>query len=521
MQTKAYWREAFSITSDDIDFLKSVLLERETPLSTDELSLILMKHHVETVEAEPAVKKKKLGKRYNPYRTIEVGEVLVFSELADASGELISVRTGSNPERVEFLVGLFQFDDETEAEFVLNMPEGTLAFNVEEDEFAGDDTGSNLTPEEMFIDFGGVVSRQLDDALAASGDLAELAEYWFPTELLIEINEGHLNLAEAILDMMGGGPMSTDDIMEQVGILQENQKELAEFSLNYALQEDQRFDEVGPAGQIMWHLVRMEPEEVNAVPERLMYQPVSYDVNVITEEFRQLEIEIGDALSRLPRLYPNEEVVTLTLTYPYLRTGTLPLTYKVRGFFPTAFEAPRVRFQILDRDTTEEMPGWVVREHGYVYGLADWYKDNDVPIGAFIDIKRLDTGTVEIGLQSHNPRLEWVPTLKIKDRSIQFEDQKRRIGCEYDDLVIINIEDQDIVDAFAERIGKNNLPLEKLVEQMARALIGLNQQKSVHLRTLHSAINIVRRCPPGPIIHALEIMPQFKHFDGAYWQLTE
>ena len=37
---------------------------------------------------------------------------------------------------------------------------------------------------------------------------------------------------------------------------------LVEFSLDLALQEDPRFDEVGPAGEVLWYLHRLEPEEV-------------------------------------------------------------------------------------------------------------------------------------------------------------------------------------------------------------------------------------------------------------------
>ena len=46
---------------------------------------------------------------------------------------------------------------------------------------------------------------------------------------------------------------------------------LAEFSLNRALQDDARFDEVGPAGQVLWSLRRLEPDGVREVPQFLRY----------------------------------------------------------------------------------------------------------------------------------------------------------------------------------------------------------------------------------------------------------
>lgn len=521
MHTRSFWRDGFSVTTEDIDFLKAALLERETPLSTDELSLVVMQHRASTTASKKTTTPKKVGKRYSPYREYEVGESLLFSAHGERFGELLSTRSGRNPDQGDFEVGLFRFDDASEAEFLVAAPDEFIEFAVDDDEDEGLQPTVDLTPEEMFIEFGGIVSEKLEDALAGESDLVELAGYWFPEALLVEVNEGHLNLAEAILDMMEGGPMSTSEIMEQVGILQNDQQALAEFSLNHALQQDTRFDEVGPAGQVMWHLVRMEPDEAFDVPQRLQYKPITYDVNVITEEFRELEVEIGDPLSRLPRLYPNDEVVTVTLLYPYLRTGTLPLSHRVRGFFPTAYEAPRIRFTLIDRDSGVKIPGWVVREHGYVYGLSEWYLQNDVPVGAYVEVRRVDLGAVEVGLRAYNPRVEWVPTMTISDGRLQFEDQKHRIGSEYDDLFIVKVADEAALDSYKERIDKNKLPIEKLVDQMARALIGLNQQSNVHLKTLYSAVNTVRRCPPGPIIHALEELPQFEHFDGAYWQLKE
>ena len=38
------------------------------------------------------------------------------------------------------------------------------------------------------------------------------------------------------------------------------------FSLNYALFNDERFDEVGPAGEVLWFLNRLEPAEVISTP---------------------------------------------------------------------------------------------------------------------------------------------------------------------------------------------------------------------------------------------------------------
>ena len=43
--------------------------------------------------------------------------------------------------------------------------------------------------------------------LQNSPEFVWLAGKWFPRSLLMQINEGQLNIAEAILDMNGGGPL--------------------------------------------------------------------------------------------------------------------------------------------------------------------------------------------------------------------------------------------------------------------------------------------------------------------------
>lgn len=51
--------------------------------------------------------------------------------------------------------------------------------------------------------------------------------------------------------------------MKELELTNESQDlKLLEFSLNYALQEDPRFDEVGTTGEIAWVPRRLEPEAV-------------------------------------------------------------------------------------------------------------------------------------------------------------------------------------------------------------------------------------------------------------------
>jgi hypothetical protein len=97
-------------------------------------------------------------------------------------------------------------------------------------------------------------------------DFVYIAGRWFPRALLVDINIGHLNLAEAVLDMAGGGPLPTSALLEQLDLPTDVNPKLLEFSVDYALQEDLRFDEVGSSGEVLWFLQRLEPDEVKEPP---------------------------------------------------------------------------------------------------------------------------------------------------------------------------------------------------------------------------------------------------------------
>ena len=51
-----------------------------------------------------------------------------------------------------------------------------------------------------------------------------------------------------------------------------------------------------------------------------------------------------------------------------------------------------------------------------------------------------------VDFHAHRPRTEWVRLVTSKNGQIAFEDQKRGIGAEYDDLMILGTDDLAEVD---------------------------------------------------------------------------
>jgi hypothetical protein len=201
-----------------------------------------------------------------------------------------------------------------------------------------------------------------------------------------------LNIAEATLDMANGEPLPTATILQHLDVESGVHPVLAEFSLNYALYQDSRFDEVGPSGEILWFLHRLAPKGVKEKPVPLRYQPESYAREVLTKEMIALEQSLDDEYIEYEVQPVKENKAVIKLIYPHWRSGTLPLTERVKNIFPTAYQAPRIRFWFVDENTKQKFPAWVVRQEGYIYGLEEWYAENGLCRAVLSICKRAKPG---------------------------------------------------------------------------------------------------------------------------------
>jgi hypothetical protein len=83
--------------------------------------------------------------------------------------------------------------------------------------------------------------------------------------------------------------------------------------------------------------------------------------------------------------------------------------------------------------------------------------------------------------------------------------------------MVIGVSSQDVIDAFWVNPESQHRPLETLLRQIFPELAKLNPQGAVHAKTLYSAVNLVRRCPPGPIFHELSTRTAFIPMGHGYW----
>ncbi len=511
-----YW-EDFELQAEDIEFLYTYLLELETPLTPQELIVALVEDRIQREIKEISEKRLAGGSVYLPEANYALKQSIVFPALEWRQAEVVAERPGSNPELGEFSVIQVRFENGEEREFAAGLAEHHLNDPHESPEH---DVPSAQAVLEMHED---ILVERLEQGLVENLDFVRIAGRWFPRALLVDVNTGHLNLAEAVLDMSGGGPLPTEDLLKQVELPTNENPKLVEFSLDLALQEDKRFDEVGPAGKILWYLKRLEPAGVTETPLQLRYRPIEYDRQELTGEMLDLEQRLDDELTPSAKQQYSGEAVAIHLLYPHWRVGALPLTNRVRPYFPTAYEAPRIRFMLVDGETGEKFPGWVVREGGYVLGLYDWYRERELMPGSTVWVEPGEKpGEVVVRVDAQRSSRDWVRTVLVgADGGIVFATLKQVVSAAYDERMGIMVPDLMALDEKWEKKTKQPPPFERIVADVARELTKLNPQNHVHVTELYAAVNLLRRCPPGPIMALLASRPWFVHVGDLHFRFDD
>ena len=512
-----YWEE-YELEGEDISFLYDYLLENETPLTSEELMPILVDQRIEREKIQLEKKRLDGNEIYLPKDGYDVGDKLVFPAFSWQKGEVVSIREGENPAQGQFGVIQVKFESGDEREFASGI-ENHLLNNPPEAAQA-----DSLNTEAVIAGYRGHLVDQIELGLIEHDDFVQIAGRWFLQALLVDVNDGHLNLAEAVLDMHEGGPLATMDLIKEVELPDDVNPHLIEFSMDHALQEDPRFDEVGPAGIVSWFLKDLEPENVRKPPLYLQYLPIEYDPASLTEEMVALEESLDDELTpwNNDRSFP-VEAVEVRLIFPHWRAGTLPLSERVMPLFPTAYEAPRIRFTLVDGKTGNKFPGWVVREQRYVSGLKEWYEENGLIPGGVVYIKPgKNPGEVIVETKSSRSTKDWMRTILVgSDGELVFATLKQIISSDFNARMAIMVPDVEPVDAVWKKNQGEPPPFEQIVVDTVRELTKLNPQGHVHVTELYAAVNTVRRCPPGPLFALLETRPWFVHVGDLHFRFDD
>lgn len=511
--------EQFQVRPEDLEFLSSHLLEVETPLSPEELAVQLVAERLRR-ETEVEATRQAAQKVYLPKERYTEGDLLVFPALDWAGGSVKGVRPAKTFNGSAFDVVQVQLDEGMMREFAANLADHALnqVASVEEE-----------TPEQSVTliaqQHAKQIAPRIAEALHESPDFVYIAGRWFPKSLIVDVSEGQRNVAEALLDMVGGGPLPTTKLLGEVELPSGVNPKLAEFSLDLALQEDQRFDEVGPAGKVAWFLRRLEPEAVRETPLFLRYQPIEHERNLLSDDMLELEQRLDDELSP-PELQKDEDSkeIQIPLIFPHWRVGSLPLTRRVSRLFPTAYESPRVRFDFIDAQDGQRFQGWVVRSERYIVGLRDWYLRRGLMPGGLVHVRQgQELGDVLVSAEAHRSSKEWVRTALVgADGGVVYATLKQQVETAFDERMVIYLPGElgALEEGWARRAGKTP-NLERVVMETLRELAKLNTQNHVHAVELYSAVNLLMRCPPAPLLAMLASHAQILHVGHLHFRVAE
>lgn len=512
-----YWQD-FRIEKSDIEFIYNILLEKEIPLTTEEIFDQLINFRIEQQIKNLKDRKSNQGNIYLPKDEHEVGDELVFPALDSESGKVTGVRKGSNPDYENLKVIEVEMVSGGSRSFAINISEHPLnhILDISEDD-------PNLDGNFVKEEYGDEIRAALVNSLQENEDLVKIAGNWFPQSLLVDVNIGHLNLAEAVLEEASGGPLNTASLMEQVELNAKADQKLLEFSFDLALQEDSRFDEVGPTGETLWFLHAEEPEHVKQIPIYLKYSGDEYPRQGLEKYLGQFEGNVYDELEEWDSSPKSEKKVSISLIYPHWRSGTLPLSRTLKNMFPSAYEAPRVKFTFVDEVQGNSFPGWVVRPNNYIYGLGDWYEKNDLMPGSLVTVEKGKLpGEVRVSYQKSRQNKEWMKTVLIgSDQGIVFAMLKHPISASFNERMAVAVPDIEAVEEIWNKKVYSKEGFDKTILRIMRELTKLNPQGQVHAQELYAAVNVVQRCPPGRVLQYLLASDSISHLGDLYFRIEE
>ncbi len=519
-QSIDYWVRDYQVSEADHEFIYDLLAESGEPQTTTALALAVIRR---AMQQEERFLRDELSKAliYDPANTYAVGDEVYFPALDFNRGEVLSIRPGNNPEHGEFNVIVVQMEGEKEPRAFASDLKTPHTLNRSDDDNVLDDSDL-LTPEEMLAEVDDVLIPRIEVHLESNPDyFVRAGDAWLTTDQIVPVSIGHLNIAEALIEMEGA-PLTTGKLLEQVDLDPDLSEAIRTFSLDTALQHDDRFVQVGVGDQSAWFLRRMMPAAVLETPDILRYEPVSYDRTLLNVELLQTEYELRDEWSDTPQAESGDEVpqsAIYNLIYPHLVAGTMPLTHEIRRMLPES-KGRATAVTLVDGRWGSKFPAWVVSEDRYVAGLGDWYKEHKLPVGARISLQ--PTGAPNeylIDFKAQRARRHWMRLATVQGSKLVFQMQQKTMNVDVDDNLVLTVGDAAAIEDLREHLELEAFDVNDLVALIMPELVRMSPQGTAHVSTLYSAVNLVRRLPPAPIFAALVQMPGAVDTGSGFWSL--
>lgn len=511
-----FWNSV-GATNADAEYLADLILERSTPIALSDLVNHLIDWRLQAQLKSQAEVDARRAQRYQPRGVYRVGDQLYFPALDGRAGVVKKIRAGDNPRYGEFQVIAVQLDGETKArEFAAGFAH---AHALNQDHAA--QNISALTDVQARAQYGEGVRKNLARRLNADKEFICVGDQYFLKGLLTKIPEGYLNIAEAAIEQANDA-LPTTELVKVLELPPNVKKTGVTFSLAVALAQDARFEDVGRPGAVRWFLTRLEPPEVRERPALLEMPndrvvPLAPELETIAADLF-LETDLNN---REDTAASTRQELTLVLTYPHRRAGTLPMVPSVRAFLP-AFINARLKISFVDAATQERFAGFAVAEGNYVAGLSAWYAARHLQPGALVTLrKHVESLSLTIEYQPQRERSLWMRVAKAQNGELTFAQEKRPLAHRCDDEMLIMIGDAAGIDSAAEHLRQSHASLDKLLQSVFPELAKLSGAGRVHAKTLYSAVNFVRRAGLRAVMTALAESRAFTPVGGGYFGLNE
>ena len=510
-----FW-QTIGTTSTDLEHLYAFILERGAPVASRELAANLIEWRVREEERRIAESAARGAPLYQPKASYAVGQRLLFATFDDREGQVVQVRAGENERYGAFQVIGVQFAGEAKlrefaAEYAAAHP-----LNQDPEPLLQSISGA----EQAILDHGDAVTARLIQRLSTDKEFVRIEDGWYLRGLLPQIHDGHLNLAEAAIEQANDA-QSTSELLKIMDLPPTTKKNAATYALNLALASDARFDEVGPSNEPRWYLAHLEPAEARERPAIL--HAVSARTTALPDDLETVAAELHDETDTngqaSERVDPVRDEVTLVLTYPHRRAGTLPMTPAVRALLP-AFTRPRMKITLVDAIMGGKLTTFAVNDGQYIAGLANWFNARKLAPGAFLILKRTnDPLTLNLEYQPQRERSLWVRVARGTNGKLTFAQERRPLAHKYDEDMLILVNDPIGIDTVAQTLREQRLGV--LLEEIFPELAKLSGAGRVHAKTLYSAVNLVRRAGPRAVLGALTESRAITSVGGGYFVLSD
>jgi hypothetical protein len=524
--TERHWQE-FELAAGDLEYLSEVLIEEEAPMTVVALTRRLMEKRLAD---EKAIweHREATGRVYQPREAYQEGDRLVFSALEDAVGTVVGVRPGRHPDYSPFDVIQVQMESAGETrEFASNLSHPHALNFIQ----VGQETDLDLddlpaVSATLFERYGHYVTPVLLSGLRQSPEYANFGEEWFLKGFMPPIEEGHLNLAEAVLDLAAGFA-SAQEILDVLEMPPDTSKAVQLFSLNHALASDSqgRFRFAGTKTRTEWCL----PRVADSRPLRFDRGPMDISQDHYLDQIVEI---VSDEITG-PDGHGDVHEWTHVLSFYDWYWGHLPYDLGAKGLLPEPLLEDQTCARVLLRSSQDEDVFSAVVHYpsaGYLgwWGspeLRQFFEEEELVPGATVTVRRTSASETEGVYQ-----IEYLAGPATRMEMLDYDEARqpvfRRLGlkCAVDEEMALTRSRFSALEALrpldeTERRA-TSLLLKTGFQRVAEKLLrGLGIVYRASFADLLVATNIERPLP-GTILQAIfeqEAYPCFLIDDDGYY----